>query len=123
MSTQSNLWEGRWRFLRAAPGLIRAHLRLLSVEVNFATSSLRAMAIAVALAFLSVIVLLSVLATGAVLGLIQSGFTLVSSIGIAAILPLLVCVGSIWAAYVRFERMTLPESRKRLRALLDLVDE
>lgn len=118
-----NLWEARWRLLQLSPRLIRAHLRLLKVEVNFASSALPGMVASATVLFLCVIILLAVLAAGAVTGLANSGFSVPAATAIAAVFPLVVGGIAAGMAYARFEGMTLPESRKRIRALLELIDE
>lgn len=102
--------------LRAWAGLIRA-------EGDVARDSLSGILITAGIAAFGVFVFFTALIGGAMLGLREIGWPVWAATALPAGVGLAVALAAGGFAYVRFHRLTFPETRRRLGVLLEVLDE
>ena len=112
-----------WRALREVEPLLKGYVRLARAETALAAASVKGAGTWLALGvFGSLLVLMS--GTAALLLLLRErGLPLWAAFAwIAAPSILLAIIGFVMGA-MRLERCTLPQTRKRIKVLLELIDE
>jgi sterol desaturase/sphingolipid hydroxylase (fatty acid hydroxylase superfamily) len=102
--------------LRAWAGLIRA-------EGDVARDSVSGILIAAGIAAFGVFVVFTALIGGAMLGLREIGWPVWAATALPAGVGIAVAIAASGFAYVRFHRLTFPETRRRLGVLLEVLDE
>ncbi len=102
--------------LRAWAGLIRA-------EGDVARDSVSGIVIAAGIAAFGVFVVFTALIGGAMLGLREIGWPVWAATALPAGVGIAVAIAAGGFAYVRFHRLTFPETRRRLGVLLEVLDE
>lgn len=108
---------------RHAVPIVRAWAGLIRAEADLARDGLAGLLIATGVVVLGVLLLLSALTGGAILGLRELGWPLWAAIALPAATGLLLAAGAGWLAYARLMRLTFPETRCRFIALLEVLDE
>lgn len=102
--------------LRAWAGLVRA-------EGDVARDSVSGILIAAGIAAFGVFVVFTALIGGAMLGLREIGWPVWAATALPAGTGIAVAIAAGGFAYVRFHRLTFPETRRRLGVLLEVLDE
>jgi hypothetical protein len=102
--------------LRAWAGLIRA-------EGDLARDNLPRILIAGGIAAFGVFVVFTALIGGAMLGLREIGWPVWAATALPAGVGIAAAIAAGGFAYVRFRRLTFPETRRRLGVLLEVLDE
>lgn len=102
--------------LRAWAGLIRA-------EGDLARDNLSRILVAAGIAAFGVFVVFTALIGGTMLGLREIGWPVWAATALPAGIGITVAVAAGGFAYVRFHRLTFPETRRRLGVLLEVLDE
>jgi hypothetical protein len=103
--------------------IVRAWAGLIRAEGDLARDSLSGLLVAAFVAVFGGLVLLAALSAGAVLGLRELGWPLWAAIALPAGAGTAVAIAAGWIGYTRFVRLTFPETRRRLGALLEVLDE
>ena len=108
---------------RHAVPIVRAWAGLIRAEGDLARDSLSSLLIATAVAVFGALVFLAALIGGAMLGLRELGWPVWAATALPAGVGLALCIAAGWVGHARFVRLTFPETRRRLGALLEVLDE
>lgn len=103
--------------------IVRAWAGLVRAEGDLARDSLASLLIAAAVAALGAFVLLTALIGGAMLGLRELGWPVWAATALPAGVGLCAAGLAGGFAYTRFVRLTFPETRRRIVALLEVLDD
>lgn len=113
-------------FLRSAREvgpLLKGYVRLARAETALAAGSVRGLSIAIGAASLGALIALIALVGALMAWLIQSGMPIWEALLWILIPSLLVAAIGLVGIARRYQLMTLPQTRKRVRMLLELIDE
>lgn len=103
--------------------IIRAWAGLIRAEGDLARDSLSGLLITATLAVFGSLVFLTTLIGGAMLALRELGWPVWAATALPAGVGLAIALFAGWLAYARLLRLTFPETRRRLGALLEVLDE
>ena len=127
MSHSLGVRGGQWivflRSMREVGPLLKGYVRLARAETALATASLRGLSVAIALAFIGTFITLIALVGALMAWLIQSGFPIWQALLWIVVPSVIVAALGVFGIVRRYELMTLPQTRKRVHMLLELIDE
>ncbi|TDR46752.1 hypothetical protein DFR29_103288 [Tahibacter aquaticus] len=108
---------------RHALPIVRAWAGLVRAEGDVARDSLSGLLLAAAVGVAGALIFLTALVGGAMLGLRELGWPVWAATALPAGLGLSTAIAAGWVGYTRFVRLTFPQTRRRLGALLEVLDE
>ena len=112
-----------WRSFQEVGPLLKGYVRLARAETALAAGSFRGVGVALALASTGVFITLIALIGALMAWLIQSGMPIWEALLWVALPSIAVAMIGLVGVIRRYELLTLPQTRKRVRMLLELIDE
>ena len=112
-----------WRTLQEVQPLLKGYVRLARAEVALASGSTKGLAVALGLASVGLVCVLVAVVTGLVIELRDHGWAVWAAVAWIAVPAAILAAISASLVAVRYERCTLPQTRKRVRFLMELIDE
>jgi len=112
-----------WRALREVEPLLKGYVRLARAETALAAASVKGAGTWLVIAVLGFLLALMSGTTALVVLLWGRGLPLWAAFAWIAAPSILVAIIGFAVSAMRFERCTLPQTRKRVRVLLELIDE
>lgn len=103
--------------------IVRAWAGLIRAESDVARHSLSGILIAAGAAAFGLLVVFTALIGGAMLGLREIGWPVWAATALPAGVGIAVAIAAGGFTYIRFHRLTFPETRRRLGVLLEVLDE
>ncbi|MEP6483342.1 MAG: phage holin family protein [Rudaea sp.] len=112
-----------WRALREVEPLLKGYVRLARAETALATASIKGLVICFAAALLGTVLFLMAAVAALMMLLRDNGLPLWAAFAWVAIPSVLLAIFGFVTSAASAEQCSLPQTRKRVRVLMELIDE
>lgn len=101
----------------------KAYVRLLKAELDLGRETLPALAVWAAIAGVALFVVLAGLVAGACVALVQAGWSVAAAVGLLSGPACVVLLVAGVFVQARLRHLTLPQTRRRVRVLMEILDD